>query len=154
MTLQHEHSQWSSKAAVMRVSPSKFITFDTRWELQHMHALFSFAESSPLVTQHTIPAGWRPTPTMVDLRPGQDITLQWAEKLGQVPEDFYWYGDDLYRSRPDSVTNEVNFSHAVSTVQKYAMQWPEHELAQQALPESFVPYRTISMTISGPCDKQ
>ena len=35
MTLQHEHSQWGSKAAVMRASLSRFITFDTCWE---MHA--------------------------------------------------------------------------------------------------------------------
>ena len=76
-----------------------------------MHVLFSLTETSPPVAPHFVPACWRPSPTMADLRPGQDITLQWAEKLGQVPSDFYWCGNDLYRGRPESVNNEVNFSH-------------------------------------------
>ena len=126
MTLQHEHSQWGSKAGVTSASSSKYITLDTCWEMQHMHAVISFATSSPIDTQHSVPASWQSVPAMADLLPGQDITLRWAEKLGQVPGDFYWCDDNLYRSRPDNVSksrpHEVNFSHAVNVVQRYALQ--------------------------------
>ena len=40
---------------------------------------------------------------MADLRPCQAITVKWAERLGQVPKDFYWFGDNLYRGRPDHI---------------------------------------------------
>ena len=111
-----------------------------------MHAFVSFAEPSSLTSQRSSPDSLHLSPAMADLRPGQTITLQWAERLGSVPSDVYWQGDHLYRGRPEyykGVQNcEVNFSHAVDVVQFYASKWPKAELAQWSEPENFVPYRS------------
>ena len=37
---------------------------------------------------------------MADLEVGAPIDLKWAEKLGGVPSDFYWFSNNLYRERP------------------------------------------------------